>query len=68
MGKTAADQELVAQRKRLADEWNAWRLKVRKQLEEAGYAPAKEEKVEAKEEVKEWMEELIETIEEVMIE
>lgn len=66
MGKTAADQELVAQRKRLVDEWNAWRLKVRKQREEAGYAPAQEEKIEEKEEVKEWVEELIETIEEVV--
>jgi translation initiation factor 3 subunit B len=65
LGKTAADQELVAQRKRLIDEWNAWRLKIRKQREEAGYSTA-EEKVEEKEEVKEWVEELIDTIEEVV--
>lgn len=65
MGKTAADQELVAQRKRLLDEWNAWRFKIRKQREEAGYSTA-EEKVEEKEEVKEWVEELIDTVEEAV--
>ncbi|KAF8313816.1 translation initiation factor eIF-3b [Clavulina sp. PMI_390] len=42
-GKTAADQELVAHRKRLVDEWNAWRLKVRKQREEAGLLDEEEE-------------------------
>lgn len=67
-GRTAADQEQVAQRRRLVDEWNVWRSKVKKQQEERGMvcvAPSQDSKAE-KEEIKEWVEELIETIEEVV--
>jgi translation initiation factor 3 subunit B len=67
-----ADKELVAQRRRLLDEWNAWRKKVRpeavermailgKKLGKGGEGEEKE-----KEEVEEWLEEVIEETVEVV--
>lgn len=50
------------------DEWNAWRIKVKKQQEEKGIVIARKSAQDAKaekEEVKEWVEELIDVSEEV---
>ncbi|KAF8337904.1 translation initiation factor eIF-3b [Cantharellus anzutake] len=67
--ETSASKELVSQRKRLVDEWNAWRARVEAQREAEGIvvpvAPSAGTS-EDKEEVQEWVEELIETIEEVL--
>ncbi|KAH7107082.1 translation initiation factor eIF-3b [Auriculariales sp. MPI-PUGE-AT-0066] len=51
--------ELLAQRKRLIDEWNAWRARVRKE-------GRSQEKEEAKEEIEEWIEEVLEQTEEIV--
>jgi len=59
--------ELIAQRKRLIDEWNAWRARCKVELEEqqrVEQGPG--EKSEAKEEVQEWVDEVVEQIEEVV--
>ncbi|EJD52175.1 translation initiation factor eIF-3b [Auricularia subglabra TFB-10046 SS5] len=51
--------ELLAQRKRLIDEWNAWRVRVRSQRRA-------DDKEEATEEIQEWIEEIIEQKEEIV--
>ncbi|KAI9064897.1 translation initiation factor eIF-3b [Trametes sanguinea] len=67
--------ELIAHRKRLVDEWNAWRLRCKEQLAEdrrkrgkkaepAKQAPEEEEK----EEIEVWVDEVIEQIEEEVVE
>jgi len=53
--------ELLAHRKRLVDEWNAWRAKVKKEI-----AGRSKEAEEATEEIAEWIEEVIELSEEVI--
>jgi translation initiation factor 3 subunit B len=69
-GKVSA--ELIALRKRLVDEWNAWRARCKREisgsrnLRKAGVAL--EEGDEEKEEVAEWIDEVIEQIEEEVIE
>ena len=57
--------ELIAQRRRLVDEWNAWRQQCKAELKAMG---AKEEgkEEEAKEEIEVWIEEVIEQTEEVI--
>ena len=56
--------ELVALRKRLVDEWNAWRTMRRKELgEEKNYKAQTDEN---KEEIEVWVEDVIEQIEEVV--
>jgi len=58
--------ELTALRKRLVDEWNAWRNLRRKELgEERMQSSGKEE---AKEEIELWIDEVIEQIEEEIVE
>ncbi|THH31902.1 hypothetical protein EUX98_g2282 [Antrodiella citrinella] len=62
--------ELIAQRKRLVDEWNAWRIRCRDELPAAikkklGKAKKEEEE---KEEIELWIDEVIEQIEEEVIE
>lgn len=64
--------ELVAQRKRAVDEWNAWRVRVAEEVTEArrargrrGEASGREEE-EDKEEIEVWIDELIEQTEEVV--
>ena len=67
--ESSASKELVAQRKRLVDEWNAWRARVRRDREAEGLVDAgngASDSPEEKEEVQEWIEELVETIEEVL--
>ena len=64
--------ELQAQRRRLVDEWNAWRQRTKKELEEERKAQGKVQKAmevmdqAATEVLEEWVEEVIEETEEVM--
>lgn len=51
--------ELLAQRKRLIDEWNAWRARVKGQK-------TGQENEEATEEISEWIEEIVEQTEEIV--
>ena len=68
--------ELIAHRKRLVDEWNAWRLRCKEEIEEdqrkrgKKVAPAKEKAAEEedKEEIEVWVDEVIEQIEEEVLE
>ena len=59
--ESSASKELVAHRKRLVDEWNAWRAKVR-----ADRGKTKGGETEKTEEIQEWVEELIEETTEVV--
>ncbi len=63
--------ELLAHRKRLVDEWNAWRARCQKDLVELRgqkqIAEADTDAGTAKEEIEVWVEEEIETIEEVVV-
>ena len=65
--------ELIAQRKRLVDEWNAWRIRSKEELADERRKRGKKAVVEkAKEEVKEeievWIDEVVEQIEEEILE
>ncbi|KAH9174380.1 hypothetical protein EDB89DRAFT_2241705 [Lactarius sanguifluus] len=75
--ETSVSAELVAQRKRAVDEWNAWRVRVADDIAEVrperephgGAAAARKEKVEEeddKEEIEVWIDEVIEQFEEVV--
>ena len=77
--ETSVSAELVAQRKRAVDEWNAWRLRVAEDIAEvrphsqrASTGPAarkekeEEEEEEDKEEIEVWIDEVIEQFEEVV--
>lgn len=55
--------ELIALRKRLVDEWNAWRMQRRKEVGEKDDAKKGDED---KEEIEVWVDEVIEQIEEVI--
>ena len=57
--------ELIAHRKRLIDEWNAWRARVRREISDrrGRERPIGEEDTE---EITEWLEEVIEQTEEVI--
>lgn len=62
--------ELIAQRKRLVDEWNAWRIRCRDELPASlkkKISKAKKEE-EDKEEIELWIDEVIEQIEEEVVE
>jgi translation initiation factor 3 subunit B len=58
--------ELIAHRKRLVDEWNAWRNMRKKELGESTHAKARQD--DSKEEIEVWIEEVIEQIEEIVAE
>ena len=65
--------ELIAHRRRLIDEWNAWRIKVKEELAEerrkSGKAlPTEKKEEEEKEEIEVWIDEVIEQIEEEVVE
>ena len=75
--ETSVSAELVAQRKRAVDEWNAWRLRVAEDIAEARPAgsgkraaspvqAAKKGEEEEKEEIEVWIDEVIEQFEEVV--
>jgi len=61
--ETTVSAELVAQRKRAVDEWNAWRVRV---AEERHEELSSQEQEEDKEEIEVWIDEMIEQIEEVV--
>jgi translation initiation factor 3 subunit B len=54
--------ELLAQRKRLIDEWNAWRTRVRKEIR----TQQQQQQDMETEEIQEWVEEEISAVEEVV--
>jgi len=58
--------ELIALRKRLVDEWNAWRILRKKEVGEENDQKVQQD--ENKEEIEVWIEEVIEQIEEVVVE
>jgi translation initiation factor 3 subunit B len=66
----AADSaDLIAQRKRLVDEWNAWRTRCKKELAEdrhGKFATHDHDTDEDKEEIEVWIEEVIEQTEEIV--
>ncbi len=78
--ETSVSAELVAQRKRAVDEWNAWRVRVAEDIAEVQPAPEREERrggaapermekaeeEEDKEEIEVWIDEVIEQFEEVV--
>lgn len=59
--------ELIALRRRLVDEWNAWRALRKKELGEERIQRL-EGKADDQEEIEVWIDEVIEQIEEVIIE
>jgi translation initiation factor 3 subunit B len=66
---STASAELTAHRKRLVDEWNAWRVQCREEVAKERHgrkAAAGEHKEEDKEEIEVWVEEVIEQVEEVV--
>jgi translation initiation factor 3 subunit B len=63
--ESSASKELVAYRKRLVDEWNHWRAKVREEL--AAHKKRVDQEREDVEEVQEWVDELIDTVEEEIL-
>jgi translation initiation factor 3 subunit B len=60
--------ELITQRKRLVDEWNAWRMRCKRELgaDAVKKLDQKAEQSTAKEEIEVWVEELVEEIFEVV--
>jgi translation initiation factor 3 subunit B len=78
--ETSVSAELVAQRKRAVDEWNAWRLRAGEDIAEVrpvrerdgdrgGAASARKENAEEeedKEEIEVWIDEVVEQFEEVV--
>jgi translation initiation factor 3 subunit B len=62
--------ELIAHRKRLVDEWNAWRTRCKRDLADekrsAGQIEERSEGEDAKEEIEEWIDEVIEQTEEIV--
>lgn len=64
--------ELIALRKRLVTEWNAWRIKCKEELahdrRRRGLKVEEKKREEAKEEIEVWVDDLIEQIEEEVIE
>ena len=66
--------ELIAHRKRLVDEWNAWRVRAKEELAEERRRRgkkdlrAKEPQQEEKEEIEVWIDENIEQVEEEIVE
>ena len=70
--ETTVSAELVAQRKRAVDEWNAWRVRFAEEVAEVrpmrgkrGELPTRKQD-EDKEEIEVWVDEVIEQIEEVV--
>ena len=66
--------ELIAHRKRLVDEWNAWRIRAKEDLSDDRRRRGKKEpklekpQEEEKEEIQVWVDEVIEQIEEEIVE
>ena len=65
----AADSaDLIAHRRRLVDEWNAWRARCKKEIadEQQGKGETLEEREEEREEIEVWIDEVIEQTEEAV--
>ena len=62
--------ELIAHRKRLVDEWNAWRARCKRDVADEKRGKGQRQELrkgeEAKEEIEEWIDVVIEQIEEVV--
>lgn len=58
--------ELIAHRKRLVDEWNAWRARCKRDVADEKRKPDHVGEEEAKEEIEEWIDEVIEQVEEIV--
>ncbi|CAG8605975.1 5784_t:CDS:2 [Acaulospora morrowiae] len=70
LAQTSVSKELLAHRRRLVDEWNAWRKRVEKELaeerEKAGLEPISKRDNENVEIIEEWIEEVVEETEEIV--
>ena len=64
--RSKADREVIEHRRRLYQEWLAWRERVEAELEEDGLLEEEEEDSEGKEVIEEMVEEVIEETEEVV--
>jgi len=70
LAQTFVSKEQIAHRRRLMDEWNAWRKRVEKELieerEKGGFKPISKHVEENVEIVEEWIEEVVEEVEEII--
>lgn len=66
--ESTVSAELIAHRKRLVDEWNTWRSRCTKEIEEKRQEMISkgDDSAEEREEVQEWIEEVIEQTEELL--
>ncbi|CAG8681617.1 2058_t:CDS:2, partial [Scutellospora calospora] len=68
--KSTVSKEQIAHRRRLVDEWNAWRKRVEKELieerENAGIMPVSKKDDDIVEVIEEWIEEVVEETEEII--
>lgn len=71
--ESTVSAELIAHRRRLVDEWNAWRVRCKAEIaatqkKKGGQDRAAVSRGESKEEIEVWVEELIDELEEEVIE
>jgi translation initiation factor 3 subunit B len=70
LAQTSVSKELLAHRRRLIDEWNAWRKRVEKDLieerERAGAPVISRKDDDSVEVIEEWIEEVVEETEEIV--
>lgn len=71
--ESTVSAELIAHRKRLVDEWNAWRARCKTEIagvqkKKGGHDRAPISRGESKEEIEVWVEELIDEVEEEVVE
>ena len=70
LAQTSVSKELLAHRRRLIDEWNAWRKRVEKDLaeerEKAGVPVITRKEDDSVEVIEEWIEEVVEETEEIV--
>lgn len=70
LAQTSVSKELLAHRRRLIDEWNAWRKRVEKDLaderERAGVPAISRKDDDNVEIIEEWIEEVVDEIEEIV--
>lgn len=73
--ESTVSAELIAQRKRLVDEWNAWRARCMEEVAEVRRSKGKkveptgkQQEKEEREEIEVWIDEVIEQIEEEVVE
>jgi translation initiation factor 3 subunit B len=65
--ESTVSAELIAHRRRLVDEWNAWRVQRKSDAQKLGAQSADEKKEESQEEVEVWVEELLDEVEEEIL-